>query len=328
MQSSASRSMGVRECASQIWRTEGLAGFWRGVGPNLVGIFPARSVFFFSYAALKNWSADHLPSDWMVYVFSATGAGIATASVTNPIWMVKTRLQLGVPPPDIPIRNSSTRPILKFHPSIALPADRMEHLLTAIRKMFDSSPSPSLQSAVADSGAQMQESMRRRPYKGMADVFVRVYTEEGPRAFFRGLTASYWGISEQVIYFFLYEEVKKMLKAAHLAPTTTSNPSDSQSHKGISSLIASTLLASSVCKLIATTVTYPHEVIRTRLREHHGKDTSTAKYRGFLQTVRRIYREEGFRTLYRGLSAHLVKVVPNTAIMFMVYEGLVKFIND
>jgi solute carrier family 25 protein 33/36 len=33
-------------------------------------------------------------------------------------------------------------------------------------------------------------------------------------------------------------------------------------------------------------------------------------------------REEGFRALYGGLPAHLMRVVPNAAIMFFCYETI------
>lgn len=32
--------------------------------------------------------------------------------------------------------------------------------------------------------------------------------------------------------------------------------------------------------------------------------------------------EEGVRSLYGGLSAHLMRVVPNAAVMFWIYEGI------
>jgi solute carrier family 25 protein 33/36 len=38
-----------------------------------------------------------------------------------------------------------------------------------------------------------------------------------------------------------------------------------------------------------------------------------------------IFREEGYRGLYRGMGAHLIRVAPNAAIMFAVYEGLVRY---
>lgn len=34
---------------------------------------------------------------------------------------------------------------------------------------------------------------------------------------------------------------------------------------------------------------------------------------------------EGARTLYSGLSAHLMRVVPNAAVMYSIYEGIIKW---
>lgn len=63
------------------------------------------------------------------------------------------------------------------------------------------------------------------------------------------------------------------------------------------------------------------EVVRTRLREEG------TKYRSFLQTVSMVFREEGFKALYRGLTTHLVRQIPNTAIMMATYE-LVIYLLD
>lgn len=89
----------------------------------------------------------------------------------------------------------------------------------------------------------------------------------------------------------------------------------------------------------------PHEVARTRLREQAR--SGIFKYNGMWSTIRLIAREEGksgkderlfgiesftfiFSTnsketlfvtgLYAGLGVHLMKVVPNSAIMFLTYE--------
>jgi len=42
-----------------------------------------------------------------------------------------------------------------------------------------------------------------------------------------------------------------------------------------------------------------------------------------MHCTKTIIREEGVRGLYSGLGAHLVRVVPNSAIMFLVYEAVV-----
>lgn len=39
-----------------------------------------------------------------------------------------------------------------------------------------------------------------------------------------------------------------------------------------------------------------------------------------IQSLRTIFKEEGTRGLYGGMPAHLMRVVPNAAIMFLVVE--------
>lgn len=56
---------------------------------------------------------------------------------------------------------------------------------------------------------------------------------------------------------------------------------------------------------------------RTRLREEG------TKYRTFGQTLHTVYNEEGTRGLYRGLGTHLVRQIPNTAIIMATYEAVV-----
>ena len=73
-------------------------------------------------------------------------------------------------------------------------------------------------------------------------------------------------------------------------------------------------------KLIASGLTYPHEVVRTRMREIvNGKCPYNSLYDAFST----IAREEGRAGLYRGMAVHLSRTVPNTAIMFFVYEFVV-----
>lgn len=51
------------------------------------------------------------------------------------------------------------------------------------------------------------------------------------------------------------------------------------------------------------------------------------KYHSFVQTLVKVWQDEGLRGLYGGMSAHLLRVVPNTAIVFLTYEAVVNAIN-
>lgn len=51
------------------------------------------------------------------------------------------------------------------------------------------------------------------------------------------------------------------------------------------------------------------------------------KYTGLAQCFRLIWKEEGMAALYGGLVPHMFRVVPSAAIMFGVYEGVLKLLG-
>lgn len=92
--------------------------------------------------------------------------------------------------------------------------------------------------------------------------------------------------------------------------------------------------------MTASLVTYPHEVIRTRLQiDYHGipaeliasspslqtNRTATTRLdhshplslRAIVHTSRVVYQENGWRGMYRGLSINLLRTVPNSAITLL-----------
>ncbi|KAH0140585.1 hypothetical protein KCU67_g14798, partial [Aureobasidium melanogenum] len=80
-----------------IPRTEGYRALFKGLGPNLIGVVPARAINFFAYGNGKRILSqnfnDGKEASW-VHLLAAAGAGMLTGTATNPIWLVKTRLQL------------------------------------------------------------------------------------------------------------------------------------------------------------------------------------------------------------------------------------------
>ncbi|XP_006801266.2 solute carrier family 25 member 36-A-like, partial [Neolamprologus brichardi] len=145
----------------------------------------------------------------------------------------------------------------------------------------------------------------------------QVYQTDGFRGFYRGMSASYAGISETVIHFVIYENIKRRLQEAK-APQNMDEEEDLT--KDASDFVGM-MLAAATSKTCATSIAYPHEVIRTRLREEG------TKYRSFFQTLTTVPKEEGFRALYRGLTTHLVRQIPNTGIMMCTYELVVYLLN-
>lgn len=77
-------------------------------------------------------------------------------------------------------------------------------------------------------------------------------------------------------------------------------------------------------KFTAVCMTYPHEVIRTRMRQP-PEPGGEPKYRRFVPSLRLIVREEGWTALYGGLGAHLLRVTPNAVLLFLTYELFVRY---
>lgn len=134
----------------------------------------------------------------------------------------------------------------------------------------------------------------------------KTFQNEGIKGFYRGLGASYLGLFETAIQFTLYENLKSRY-------TAKEKRKELQSYEY--------LTISSISKLIASSLTYPHEVVRTRLREQKNQ----TKYKGPIHGMFVIGREEGRKGLYGGMGAHLIKVVPNAAILFYVVELTEKY---
>lgn len=249
--------------AQRIMAREGVAGFFRGLPPTLIGIIPSRSAYFFAYTRSKRALGPILPEGSPGNaLLSGLAAGISGNTLTNPIWLVRTRMQL-----------------------------------------------------LADSTAG------QKVYSGYRDAIATIAKEEGIAGFYKGIFASYWGCVEGSIQFLLYEQIKtRMLERENRRRSMNGlPPTDHLSHK-------SYFAAAACAKCVASITTYPHEVARTRLREQ-ARD-GIFKYHGMWQTIGLIAKEEGRSGLYGGMGVHLMKVVPNSAIMFLTYEMVSRWLDQ
>ncbi|ODO02885.1 hypothetical protein I350_05726 [Cryptococcus amylolentus CBS 6273] len=238
-----------------------------------------------------NYPCPALP---LVHLGAAVVAGIMTSTHTNPIWVVKTRL-----------RFSAKRR------EIALVASAVGAGKGAGIGSGGVLPKPIAKSAAALSTGSVTVAapvaIAAKPSLTPAtEMTMGIIQKKGFRGLYKVLSASYLGVSESVVQWVLYE----------VPSPTPPSPLESQP---LLSYIPHLVGASGGAKAVASLITYPHEAIRTRIRQPIPTGTAP-KYTGLLQTLKVVMREEGVRSLYGGLTAHMFRVVPHAACMFLIYE--------
>ncbi|KAL8539118.1 hypothetical protein ACS0TY_000926 [Phlomoides rotata] len=135
----------------------------------------------------------------------------------------------------------------------------------------------------------------------------RIVREEGVRAFWKGnLVTIAHRLPYSSISFYAFERYKNMLQVILGA----------ESQGSISADLCIRLLGGGLAGVTAASVTYPLDLVRTRLTAQKN----VIYYKGICHALHTISKEEGFLGLYKGLGAALLGVGPNLAISFSVYD--------
>ncbi|CAA7395220.1 unnamed protein product [Spirodela intermedia] len=238
-----------------IARAEGLRGLYSGFSPAVVGSTVSWALYFFFYNKIKQryskGSSDQLSPGH--HLLSAAEASTLVCLFTNPVWLVKTRLQLQTP----------------VHQS--------------------------------------------RPYSGFYDALRTIQKEEGFRGLYKGIGPALLLVSHGAIHFTVYEELRKISIHFKSHKERMSQHGDEL----LNSFDYAVLGASS--KVAAIMITYPYQVIRSRLQQRPRLDGSP-KYSGSWHVLKETFRFEGVRGFYKGITSTLLKNAPAASITFVVYE--------
>jgi len=140
------------------------------------------------------------------------------------------------------------------------------------------------------------------PYKGPIDCISRVFRQEGILGFWRGNLANvYRYFPNQAVTFALKDVLKEFYVARF---------KNDKSKFGYVMNVSGNLAAAGVAGGVATFISYPFELARTRL----AVDVSSQKgqhqlYRGTFDCLRKTYNAEGLRGVYAGFMVSITGVV-------------------
>uniref|UniRef100_A0A3Q0R6U0 Mitochondrial thiamine pyrophosphate carrier n=1 Tax=Amphilophus citrinellus TaxID=61819 RepID=A0A3Q0R6U0_AMPCI len=150
-------------------------------------------------------------------------------------------------------------------------------------------------------------------YRNLRHAVFTMWRSEGSLTFYRGLSPTLIAVFPYAgLQFFFYNVFKKLL-----TPPPKAGKSGGES-----------LVCGSGAGMISKTITYPFDLFKKRLqvggfeaaRAHFGKVQS---YRGLLDCMVQIAKEEGFRGFFKGLSPSLLKAALSTGFTFFWYEFFV-----
>ncbi|PWY71512.1 mitochondrial carrier [Aspergillus sclerotioniger CBS 115572] len=266
---SSSRVGGSVPVVREIFQNEGgLKAFYRGLTPNIVGNSTSWALYFLCYSnikgAMRTWRGSQ--EQGAENELTPECLGMLTSMLTNPIWVIKTRM------------------------------------------LSTGSQSP---------GA----------YASFTTGAKEIFRSEGISGFYRGLVPALFGVSHGALQFMAYEQLK--LHRARMSPAETTTigirrgvdgshgSSDSRS-SGMRELgNVDLFVISSLSKLFAGCVTYPYQVLRSRLQTYDAH----LVYSGVRDAVSQIWAREGATGFYKGLGPNLLRVLPSTWVTFLVYEN-------
>lgn len=217
----------------------GLSALYRGLSANLVGGATSWGLYFWLYESLKRQSFRGDAGN-----FVAAGlAGASSMIITNPIWVVKTRMCQNI---DSPYGLTDTIRAIYYNKSF----------------YPSSKPKP-------------------------------IITEGSVKYFYRGIVPGLFGVIQGALQMTFYERLKKEFQ-----PNSASG----------------FILASAASKIMAIALSYPYQVVRSRMQ---------ADPRHTLRTILQgVIREKAY---YRGILPATIRVLPSTAITFLTYETILHF---
>ncbi|KAK6116988.1 hypothetical protein DH2020_049232 [Rehmannia glutinosa] len=275
-----------------IWRTEGFRGLYKGNGVNCARIVPNSAVKFFSYEEASNNEAL-VNSYFNATISKLKVYGFAHASATR------------LPPSFHFVVDAELNPLLRLGAGAC----------AGIIAMSATYPMDMVRGRIT---VQTDKSQ----YRGIFHALKTVFTQEGPRALYKGWLPSVIGVVPYVgLNFAVYESLKDWL--------IKSGPHELVGDSELS--VTTKLACGAAAGTVGQTIAYPLDVIRRRMQMVGWKDAASVvtgdgktkaplQYTGMIDAFRKTVRHEGFGALYKGLVPNSVKVVPSIAIAFVTYE--------
>lgn len=221
--------------------------------------------------------------------------------LTYPLELIRVRLAFETHAQTRPTLSRTISTIYNEGLSKALPPSSLAPTSASVSSSTPSSTSSSLASSSHTSPAPLSSVFSKFPilkfYRGFAVTLIGMVP-------YAGTSFLVWG----------------NLRARFIPVQSDSNPSGKPPSRPVADLIIG-----AIAGMTSQTVSYPFEIIRRRMQV--GGLIRPDRWVGFGETIRTVYRQNGWRGFYVGLGIGYLKIVPMTAVSFATWEGMKRVLD-
>ncbi|KAJ7770487.1 mitochondrial carrier domain-containing protein [Mycena metata] len=304
------RFKGPIDTLKTTWKHEGFRGLYRGLPAPVAGSMVETGALFLSYSYFQNLIRTYTtsPSPQLTIPqlgLAAAGAGFVTSFILTPIELIKCKMQ-------VQLMNTTTSARV---PPIHSGPKSVAALLRA------QPPSPIFDHIIGSSGG--------RP-PGLMAIVRSTVAAHGVRGLWLGHTGTILRETGGTASWFAVKEwVASGLLDRRLGPTRAASNNNL--------LLWESALAGAVSGAACVLALYPADTVKSAMQteeellSHRPRSALAAESKlappSFYRTFIKMYATHGVRGLYAGCGMTVLRAVPSSGIVFVVYDGLSAWIG-
>ena len=287
----ASRSVGngfiatiqnISQIYRSIIRNEGILGLWAGNGVNLLRVFPNKAIIF---------STNDMYTRYLHQMYF--GSSAHSQQALPPVYSFLAGGLAGM------TATAVTYPLDLARGRIAGKVGLVEKTSAAAAKSMASLPKPATE-------------VHAKVYSGMIQTILVTIKDEGFLGLYKGITPTLLGAMPYVgIQFGTVGLLEKYFGRNNDAAGGTKKKHDPLQK----------MLFGGIGGIMAGLITYPNDTIR-RMLQLQGSRGTVVQYNGYIHCLTTVVKEHGVSRLYRGWTINMIRMAPNTAVIFGSYELL------
>jgi hypothetical protein len=302
---------GVKDVLIRTYRSEGILALYRGFGAIVVGGTPGTMIYLCGYEWIKNRFEARAVPEFAIHFSAGMLAETIACIIYVPVDVIKERLQVQV-------------------------------AQTQVQK------SSSL--GIANNSHY---------YNGSWDALKKIIRTEGLAGIYKGYGATLASFGPySALYFVFYEQMKKLC-SDNISSSSTAQRKGNEKQQQFDDNDGNTqkkdlpfqyiLLCSASAGAAASWITSPLDMAKLRLQVQRGAAVSNPNLssasspptsssikaspnhyqpRGMIDCLSMVYKQDGFRGLFRGAGARVIHITPATIVMMTCFEQCRSFFSS